>query len=360
MKRGKFNIIIGAQAGSEAKGKLSAFLADHHQPAALFMAASPNAGHTVVINGHKYVTYHLPVSAVVTDSSVPIILGPSSLINPSIFAAELAKCDINPSRIFIDRRAIVITDAMLESERNKCFSDFGSTLQGIGAARKAKIDRGKGLALVPAYCDQTLGSISGLNFNINTPALVNSIMDGGGTIQAEMTQGFDLCLEHGIHPLYCTSKMIHPAAYMAEAGVGPKMVGDIYGVMRPFPIRVNNRTGSSGPYEGSEEITWADVAAECGYPGNWEEFAEITTTTKLPRRVFTFSWIRLNRFVEVCRPDYLCLQFANYLDWGDFGRKHWSELSTKTQAFVAEMERMSGVKVSHIGTGPEHEHMVVE
>jgi len=99
------------------------------------------------------------------------------------------------------------------------------------------------------------------------------------------------------------------------------------------------------------------VAEECGHPEP-EKFGEITTTTHLPRRVFTFSWERLLDFVTICDPDFLCLQFANYLDWGDNGKTEWFNLSNKVRTFVTELENFSGVPVSHIGTGPFHSHMV--
>ena len=65
MKRGKFNIIIGGQAGSESKGRLSGWLCDNYKPDLLVMTSSPNAGHTIVTaGGEKKVSYHLPVGAV--------------------------------------------------------------------------------------------------------------------------------------------------------------------------------------------------------------------------------------------------------------------------------------------------------
>ena len=96
MQKGRMNIVIGCQAGSEAKGKLSAFLADHTTVPLdfLYMTASPNAGHTVVIDGCKFVTYHLPVASVVT--TCPIVLGPASpKNNRTLYAGVLAVMKAN-------------------------------------------------------------------------------------------------------------------------------------------------------------------------------------------------------------------------------------------------------------------------
>ena len=151
---------------------------------------------------------------------------------------------------------------------------------------------------------------------------------------------------------------MHVALAMAEAGVPPSLVGDVYGVIRPYPIRVNNRTGTSGPYAEAEEINWKIVMAECGYPDSLPPLKEVTTTTKLPRRVFQFSWERYKRFLLVCRPTSICLQFANYVNWEDYGKTDWATISHTTKAFVKALESKGGIPVNFLGTGPGHEHMI--
>lgn len=355
MQKGKFNIIIGGMAGSEAKGKLAAYLADKHQPSLFVMAASPNAGHTYVDNGgKKWVTHHLPVGMLVCDS--PAVLGPTSVINLELLEKEMERLGIGPNRVFVDPRATIIQTQYLVDEAQQGLSDIGSTLQGILPARAGKMARNGSVEL---WGDKVGRPAS----TLHASGMINNFLDNGRTVQCEMTQGFDLCLEHGIHPRYATSKMIHPAMAMAEAGVSPVHIGFIYGVIRPYPIRVNNRTGTSGPYPGAREITWGEVAANCGYDGDVaKDFAEITTTTKLLRRVFTFSWERFNRFLDCCRPSDLCLQFANYVDWDDYGVTGGrGYLSAKTRAFIKELDKVGalyGTRVRYVGTGPKHSEMV--
>jgi len=352
-----YNVIIGGQAGSESKGKLSAYLATARTPPdALVMAASPNAGHTMVLpDGTKKVSYHLPIACVVTDC--PIFLGPSSLIHVQNFMAELHALDIDPSRVHIDPHAVCITAQALAMEEERSLTDIGSTMQGVGGARMAKMMRGADMAFVS---QDPILQASGVNMEYNTSTLLARMLEQGGTVLCEMTQGFDLCLEHGIAPgRYVTSKLIVPAMALAEAGVPPHYLRNVYGVLRPYPIRVNNRTGTSGPYTGSEELTWQDVATACGYPGKVEQLAEITTTTKLLRRVFSFSWARFEHFVRVCAPTCLCLQFANYIDWSNYGATKEEDLSARTFAFIAELEATAGCAVQYVGTGPKHDEMIV-
>lgn len=359
MQHGSFNLIIGAQAGSEAKGKASAYIAGKHQPHAIFMASSPNAGHTFVDGeGNRYVTYHLPSAAFTTEC--PIYLGPSSLINPDTLLKEVKQRGPGQEndllhRLYIDERASIISKhhiALEEGPQN--LSDIGSTLQGVGTARSYKMLRFQD---VPFAANNRELQILPVLW-CKASAKINGYLRAGRTVWCEMTQGFDLDLEHGIHPRYCTSKMINPSMAMAEAGVNPRHIGDVYGVVRPYPIRVSNRTGTSGPYAEAREISWEDVARECGYPGNWRDLVELTTTTKLPRRVFEFSWERFEHFCRVCGPTKLVLQFANYLDWANYGATHRDKLSRKTFTFIEELEKVANCRVVLVGTGPKHEEMV--
>jgi adenylosuccinate synthase len=353
MQQGKFNIIIGGQAGSESKGKLSGWLCDKYKPDLLVMTSSPNAGHTVVTpEGEKKVSYHLPIGAVMCDC--PIVLGPASLINFSILQKEIKDLGIDPTRITLDPRASIITPSHIKAETKGHLSDIGSTLQGIGECRMTKMKRYGDTIFAFNYRGEFL-EVTRINIASVSP-IINRALDKNQIVLCETTQGFDLCLEHGIDPIHCTSKIINPAMVMAEAGVAPSRVGDVYGVIRPCPIRVNNRTGNSGGYQEAREISWQVVARRSNYPGSHEDFGEITTTTKLPRRVFNFSWVRFDQFVQVCRPTSLCLQFANYIDWGAYGTKKWDELPLSVMDFVMLLSKQ--VPVNFIGTGPGHEDMI--
>jgi adenylosuccinate synthase len=354
MKDGRFNIIVGGQAGSEAKGKMSAYLARKFKISGLFMAASPNAGHTYVDDkGNRYVTYHLPAASVVTDDHVPVMLGPTSVINPDKLLQEIEDLRVfDIDRLFIHKRAMTISHVDLTIENQVGLSDIGSTLQGVGSARMRKLRRGEASIKSLAIQDGILERFVSWD---DTFTIQNILDTRDGAVLAEMTQGFDLDLEHGIDPRYCTSKMINPMMYLAEAGIHWSHVGDVYGVIRPYPIRVNNRTGSSGPYPDSTEITWEELRESSRAP---DDISEITTTTKLQRRVFTFSWERFREFIRVCRPDYLCLQFANHIDWNVYGVSEKAALTGRVGAFIDELEKAARVPVAYVGTGPRNDQMV--
>ncbi len=225
MQKGKFNIVVGAQAGSESKGKTAGYLAAKYKPEVICIAASPNAGHSIVMGDKKFVSYHLPVSWVTNRDSL-ILLGPTSLLSLDILEKEIHALQVPDSKLIIHPHAVMIRPHYLYEEREKGLLKIGSTNQGVGVARKEKVMRStdityaKDVPLLKKYLGDTV-------------TYIDDALNRRRMVLCEMTQGFDLDLEHGIDPHYTTSKMINPAMGMAEAGVSPRRVGDIYGVMRP-------------------------------------------------------------------------------------------------------------------------------
>lgn len=357
MREGKVNIIIGGQAGSEAKGKLSGWLCGKGDIDLLVMTSSPNAGHTLITpEGEKKVSYHLPVGMVMCNT--PVLLGPASVIDLDRLEKEIAGLGIDPPRVVVDKRASIITSYHRSSEKLARLSDIGSTLQGVGECRIGKMRRNGDQILAGHPAASRALNVMGIDVVDSIAKVINDSLQRNMRILCETTQGFDLDLEHGIDPVYCTSKMINPSMALAELGVSPTFIGSVYGVIRPYPIRVNNRTGTSGPYDDAKEITWEEVARRCKYPGKVEDFGELTTTTRLPRRVFEFSRERFRRFCMVCRPTHLCLQFANYIDWDAYETTERMELPESVLDWM--MDYLGGWfnTVAYVGTGPGHQNMI--
>jgi len=114
---------------------------------------------------------------------------------------------------------------------------------------------------------------------------------------------------HGQYP-YTTSRDVTPWQIAADCGLPFKWAPyiGVIGTLRTYPIRVNNRDGSSGPhYPDQKEIAWEDIGLK----------PELTTVTKLPRRIFTFSEQQLAEAVFHCGAYWtsarLFLNFANYM-----------------------------------------------
>ena len=348
MKSGKLNICYGGQCGSEAKGKMAAYLVDKFGIRIVAGSPSPNAGHTVIKDGRKTITHHIPAGVMGGRdlSKMIVVMGPASVINPAILAHEietLTGAGFKSGNLFIDGRAAIITQDMMRKEQDE-MTKIGGTAQGVGEARSARLMR-RGIridSVMPEYAAA------------DTSLMIGMALNHGSTILYEMGQGFDLCIDHGVDPVYCTSRNCTPMQALADIGVPPKYLGDVYAVIRPYPIRMNNRDESSGPYP-SREITWEEVGRRCGAP---HDITEYTTTTKLKRRVFEFAWKRIRTMVGVCSPDFLCLQFINYLSWSDYGKTRFDELVHETRVFVNRLEDETRIPVAYLGSVPGHEHMV--
>ncbi len=355
MKTGKINVVFGGQAGSEAKGKLAAYLANKFNITHFAGCLSPNAGHTVIKDGVKFVTHHIPVGVVgcrnITNAHV--FIGPAAVINPDTLVGEMVRlrddAKFNYIQLFIDERATVIQPHHVSNELSS-MTTMGSTAQGVGEARVDRIMR-RGLRMIDTPFARATGTVVN-----EVSRLLMKVLDSGATVLYEMGQGFDLCLDHGVDPVYCTSRNCTPQQALADMGIPARYLGDVYAVIRTYPIRVNNRDGFSGPYP-SPEITWEEIRDRCG---SNVDITEMTTTTKMRRRVFEFSAERVKRMVEVCDPTHFCVQFANYLDWGIYGSSSIHDLSIYpiVDKFLQELEVNTDVPVSYVGTGPDHIHMI--
>lgn len=355
MKAGKINIVMGGQAGSESKGKISAYLVDKFAINRIASNLSPNAGHVVVRDGVKTTTHHIPAGAVGTrlPGSTTVYLGPATLINPSIFRDEVRMVMENtqiPARnILVDDRINMIMPLHTAKEE-RTMTKIGSTAQGVGECRSDQImRRGHRAAERPEFWDEL-----GVTLVKDVGEHLRYELKMGRTVLYEMSQGFDLCMLHGVDPVYCTSRICNPQAALAEMGIPSRFLGDVYAVIRPYPIRVNNRDGSSGPYP-STEITWDEVARRAGIK---EGLMELTTTTNLPRRVFEFSISQVRRMISICDPTYLCLNFANYIDATAYKVRKVEELPDKVNKFCEALAYEYSLPVAYVGTGPDHYEIV--
>lgn len=348
MYKGKINIVIGLQAGSESKGKISAFLADKHDVDLIVGNFSPNAGHTVILNGEKKVVYNLPAAAIV--SSAPICLGPGSAINIDKLKKDIKTANINKENLFIDYRAVIIQKRHIQKEKEK-LKHISSTAQGVGYAFIERLKRTNNILLSGHYRKE-LENFANLT---DTSSIINEYLRKNKCVLGEMTQGFDLDILHGIEYPYCTSRPINPAQMLSESGISPSYLGEVFGVFRPYPIRVGNAEGFSGPYSDARETTWEEIKERCGAPF---DITEYTTTTKRKRRVFNFSFERFTKAIKVCKPTVLAMNFVNYIDWNAYKIKKWEKLPKLVKNRILFFQDLYEMPIELIGTGPNHEDII--
>jgi adenylosuccinate synthase len=185
----------------------------------------------------------------------------------------------------------------------------------------------------------------------NTVKFLNNIVDVGGSVLLEGTQGSILSLFHG-YTGKTTSRDTNAANWCADAGISPLAVRDIYGVIRTFPIRV---AGNSGPMSG-QEISWEEVTEHAESP---EPIVEVTTATKRKRRVFMFGEEDFKKAIDINRPTKIMLSFVDYLNYQDKHKSSWDSLTQKTRDWITILESKTGVFFNYLSTGPAPEHTIV-
>ena len=116
IKPGKLNIIIDGQFGSTGKGAISSYIGCKEHIDIAITNASPNAGHTFYRNNKKYITRHLPVSAIFNKRST-IYLCAGAILDPDILRDEIDRFDVSEDRLYIHPRAAVISKEDIEFEK---------------------------------------------------------------------------------------------------------------------------------------------------------------------------------------------------------------------------------------------------
>lgn len=337
-------VIFGGQAGSEGKGKFVGYLARKEKYDAAVCNFYTNAGHTWVSDdGKKHVmVQQIPQACV--EESTKLYVGSASGITLKTMLDEINNFGV-ADRLFIHPRAMMILPKHKEQE--ECLNHISSTKKGCGAAQVEKIMRGADVILA--------GNVPELKpYMCQTEVELNDLLDRGGDILIEGSQGFDLDLNFGYQYPYTTSRQTHAGQAVADCGIPVTSVTDIIAVIRCHPIRVGNqfddkgnKIGTSGPL-GGKELTWEEITAMSGSP---EPLLERTTVTQKVRRIFEMDFERLHYMVRVNGVTQLALNFINYINYADTGVNTWEALSQKSKDFVAKVEEATGVPVTLIGTG---------
>src|SRR5215218_6216740 len=134
-------VVIGGQFGSEGKGKVTHHLAREQDAAAVIRVGGPNSGHTSLrADGRREVLRQLPMAALL-DRPICLI-GPGSYIDPEILLAEITRLGMDPDRVCVDYRAMVLTEAdKAAEEAGDLQRSIGSTNSGTGAAVVRRVSR---------------------------------------------------------------------------------------------------------------------------------------------------------------------------------------------------------------------------
>ncbi|MDR2895000.1 MAG: adenylosuccinate synthase [Alistipes sp.] len=334
----KIDVVLGMQWGDEGKGKVVDVLTPGYEAVARFQGG-PNAGHTLIFDGEKYVLHTIP-SGIFRRGSINII-GGGVVIDPVILAAEIAKLQAAGvevrSKLWVSKRAHLIlpTHRMLDaaSEAAKGADKIGSTLKGIGPTYMDKTGRNGlrvGDIVSPHFAERygalkhkhegLLAGYAGFTYDISdyerewmagvevlrslrlieSEVEVNSMLDSGVKMLAEGAQGSMLDVDFGTYP-FVTSSTTMCAGVCTGLGVAPRRIGEVYGIFKAYCTRVG-----SGPFPtelfDNDGQKMRDVGAEYG------------STTGRPRRCGWLDMVALKYAVTMNGTTSLIMMKGDVLD----------------------------------------------
>ena len=305
----KVDVLLGLQWGDEGKGKVVDVLTPEYSVITRFQGG-PNAGHTLVFNGEKYVLRSIP-SGIFQGGKINII-GNGVVLDPILFKQEavaLAESGHDlKSRLYISKKAHLImpTHRMLDAayEAAKGDAKIGTTGKGIGPTYTDKVSR-NGLrvgdilenfdqkyAKAKAKHEQILKS---LNFEYDIDALeqeffealeylkefklidsehvINNLLKEGKSMLAEGAQGTLLDVDFGSYPFVTSSNTVCAGA-CTGMGIAPTKIGKVYGIFKayctrvgsgPFPTELFDETGEIICKNGNEFGAVTGRKRRCGW-----------------------------------------------------------------------------------------------
>jgi adenylosuccinate synthase len=297
MKSKKLDIIVDLQFGSTGKGALAGYLATKGDYDCVMTANMPNAGHSYIdANGNKMIFKALP-NSLVGPNVDKVMIGPGAVVDPDRLISELNTAEqfgYDQFEVYIHAHAVVLRPDHKRLESS--YSRIGSTQQGSAAAIINKLHRDPTDSPLWEEWDGFHPRVK-----VVSPQIYQGLLISSKSILAEGSQGYSLGLNAGFWP-YCTSRDCTVSAFLSFLGVPHSYLRYVYGTARTYPIRVG---GNSGPcYPDQAEITWEDLKTD----------PEYTTVTNRVRRVFTFSHDQLKEAVWMNSPDFIFLNFCNYLE----------------------------------------------
>ncbi|MGQ7243560.1 adenylosuccinate synthase [Salinicola sp. V024] len=336
---GKNVVVLGTQWGDEGKGKVVDLLTESASAVVRFQGGH-NAGHTLVIDGHKTVLHLIP-SGVLRDDNICVI-GNGVVLSPEALMEEIKELEAKGvpvrERLRLSPACPLILPyhVRLDQAREKArgVAKIGTTGRGIGPAYEDKVAR-RGLRLgdmlhrerfasklgevldyhnfvltryhgEPAVdfqevLDQAMAFAEELRPMVcDTVSLVHDIRKAGENILFEGAQGSLLDIDHGTYP-YVTSSNTTAGGTATGSGVGPLYLDYVLGITKAYTTRVG-----SGPFPTELFDEFGRHLAEKGH--------EFGATTGRARRCGWFDAVALRHAVQINSVSGICLTKLDVLD----------------------------------------------
>ncbi len=305
-------VIVGTQWGDEGKGKVVDLLAEFADLVVRFQGGN-NAGHTMVVEGKQFISHLIP-SGILQDKIC--LLGNGMVVDPAVLIEEIDYLksngiDVGPDNLKISERAHIIMPYHKEidhaRERLKGDKKIGTTGRGIGPSYEDKATR-RGIRFVelldPEVFREKVNSIlEEKNFYLkeylssnpldlediineydeyakrlsphvtNISVVIDNAIKSGRQVLFEGAQGTHLDIDHGTYP-YVTSSNTIAGNACGGAGIGPKAITGIIGIVKayttrvgegPFPSELFDETGDAIQKKGAEFGATTGRKRRCGW-----------------------------------------------------------------------------------------------
>ena len=420
-------VVVGTQWGDEGKGKVVDLLSAQVNKVVRFQGGN-NAGHTLVVDGKKSIFHVIPSGILYPDTRC--LIGNGVVVDPEVLLEEtqglLAKgIAINPKRLGVSERAHLIMPyhKAIDRAREKAkgASKIGTTGRGIGPCYEDKVAR-VGIRTIDLkdpdilkekieanlkeknfYLTHFFGSES-LEYQtiverylsiahklspfiVDVSAELDEAIRRNESILFEGAQGTHLDIDHGTYPFVTSSNPVAANACIG-AGIGPKRLDSIVGIVKAYTTRVgagpfvSELVGEIGEYlqeKGQEfgattgrprRCGWLDLVV-VGYSARINGLTHLAVT-KLdilkdldPVKLcvaYEYNGKRIENIpaqissLEKCRPLYEEMD-----GWHeDISKtKTFEDLPKNAQAYVKKIEQCVGIPVSIISVGSERDETIV-
>src|SRR6059058_551019 len=413
--------VLGAQWGDEGKGKIVDLLTPRFDIVGRYQGGH-NAGHTVYVNGTKFVLRLIPSG--ILHPGVICVIGNGVVIDPQALFAEIDELTKNgidvAGRILVSDKAHLILpyhrDLDLLSEARRGERKIGTTSRGIGPAYEDKIAR-RGIRVGdlndPKGLEQNVrDNVTARNRLVqdstmdwkpvlaqllqyaerirpmmrDVSVLLTEEMRAGKSILIEGAQGTLLDIDHGTYP-YVTSSNASIGGVCTGLGVGPRAIGAALGVVKAYTTRVGE-----GPLPTELSGAMGDRLRESGH--------EYGAVTGRPRRCGWYDAVAARYGVRINDLDALALTKLDVLDglerieictsyrygsrtltefpsdiaqlaacepvyesmpgWSSptKGIRRFEDLPEAARRYIARLEEVSGVRAALVSTGSERDDTI--
>ncbi|MEA2108449.1 MAG: adenylosuccinate synthase [Pseudomonadota bacterium] len=307
-------VLIGTQWGDEGKGKIVDLWTAQADMVVRFQGGN-NAGHTLIIDGEKFVFHLIPSGILHTGTQC--VIGSGVVVDPAILLDEMEQLRSQGyekalERLVISDEAHIIlpTHRLIDMAREAGLGcrKIGTTGRGIGPAYEDKMSRcglrfidlqlgGEHLkerlyAIVERH-NQLLEKIYGEKavspaevleeieraaeilrpMVRKTPYLLQEAVDNEQNILFEGAQGTLLDIDHGTFP-FVTSSSTVAANACAASGFGMNRISQVAGVIKayttrvgegPFPTELKDENGGWLRQKGGEFGATTGRPRRCGW-----------------------------------------------------------------------------------------------